>query len=123
MLRLSKDEWERAEQLAAAHKRGERRERYHTWRRFYAVPTSIAVALGAIGLGCWWVVKHVARAVAGGVPTGSPGGYWFFFGAALVLTVAAMSLKPTTFSLAAGRAVALAAMWLGLIGYGLASLI
>lgn len=123
MLRLSKEEWQRAEQLAAAHKRGERRERYHTWRRFYAVPTSIAVVLGAIGLGCWWVVKHVARAVTNGMPTGSLGGYWLFFGAALVLTVVAMSLKPTTFSLAAGRAVVLAAMWLGLIGYGLASLI
>lgn len=106
---LSKEEWMRIEQSSAAAKRGERRERYHTFRRFYAVPTAIGVVLGAAGYAVYWTAHRIGDVVSAPRTHHLPGLFWFLLLGALVLTIAAF--RPRLLPLSVGAKLA----WAGAV--------
>ncbi len=121
---LSKEEWRRIEESSAAAKRGERRERYHTFRRFYAVPTTIAVVLGAAGYAVYWTAHRVSDVVS--APRGHhlPGMFWLLLIGAILFTIAAV--RPRLIPLMGGAKLAWAGavilVWLSLGAFTVSSL-
>jgi hypothetical protein len=117
---ITKDEWDRRAELAAAAKYGEKHVGWYTFKRYAAGPAGIAAAAGAVGLAAYWLFTHVhlPSATAGHLPTA----FWFF---AIPLAIGTfIAFRPgRIFPVAFTLVVVLALLWLGLITYGLVVLI
>lgn len=118
---LSKEEWLAVEYRAAAAKRGERRERWHTFRRWYAVPTAICAGLGVLGYGAYraWTAARSVLSSGASAAHGVSGAFWAIVLLAVVVTAAVVRPRvvPRSRVVALVSGALLAAMWLGLLGF------
>lgn len=116
-MNLTKDEWSRHAEIAAAHKFGEDHAGWYTFKRYGAAPVGIAALAGLVGWGVYWLWHHI------GIPGGTQGGLPIAFWIALTLLLigSAYALRRPTVRPAAMlvRAVVLSLLWLGFVVYGL----
>lgn len=132
MGRLSNDEWGTLAEKSAAEAFGRRHENWYT-AKHYAPHFGIAVAVGALGFGAWWLFTHASAALSGagssaapatrataGVPT------WIWFAAAVLGAGTVIAYRPGRIPAPGGAVFAKAAivvgLWLLLIGLFLAQL-
>lgn len=118
---LSKEEWLAVEYRAAAAKRGERRERWHTFRRWYAVPTAICTGLGVLGYGAYraWTAARSVLSSGASTAHGVSGAFWVLAFFAVVVTAAVVRPRvvPRPRVVTLVSILILAVMWLGLLGF------
>lgn len=123
---LSKEEWNKTAERAAAAEYGAKHARWLRFKRFGAVPLSALVTAGALGLGAWWTFSHLlAPLFAGAGPDLSghlPLGFLLVVLAAGVGTVAAFRVSVPSASFLIARAVLSVLVWLGLLAFAIGSL-
>lgn len=121
---LTKDEWMRTAEYAAAAEWGKDHKGWFVFRRFGLPVLLVALPLGVIGFLGWRTWNAMAGAFSGhsaGVPTA----FWVI-GTVLVLSTA-IAFRPraipaSTHSLML-KAVALLVLWLGFIAYGIGMMV
>jgi hypothetical protein len=123
MGRISNDEWSRAAQKAAAEAHGRRNEGFYTLMH-YAPHVGVAILIGLLGSGGYWLFAHAQRALSGGFHPGVPSGVWF---AAIVLAVGTVvayrpGRLPTTPGPTFARAAIVTGSWLLWFGFLIAQL-
>lgn len=119
-MNLTKEEWNRQAERAAAAKFGEDHAGWYTFKRYGLAPTSVLTGLGVVALGIRWVWTHLHLPAAAGGRGHFPALFWVFLAALIVGT--AVAFRPRDFTSAATqlvRAVVLGLLWLGFIVYGL----
>lgn len=122
---ITREEWMRTAEHAAAAKFGERHSGWLTFRRIYAAPVAVLVALGAIGFGGYLLWAKVVRPVFGG-------GAHFSAGLPIAVPVLAVVLLLATvivfrpkdssslFSVMLLKVFVIGSAWLGLLGWTIA---
>ncbi len=116
---ITKEEWNRRAELAAAAAHGEKYAGYYRFKRYAAGPLGIATGTGILGLGAYWTWNHVHLPSATAGPGHLPTAFWVF----LVLLVVGtfIAFRPGRFVPAAAtlvRAVVFSLLWLGFVTYG-----
>lgn len=122
-MQLTKNEWNRHAEIAAAHKHGENHVGWYLFRRYGAGPTAVLVVLGALALGARWLWTH-ARLPGAGV-AGIPVAFWVLLVALILGTGVAFrparTVRPAAATLV--RLVVVGLLWLGLITYAVTVII
>lgn len=122
---LTKDEWKKNVEIAAAHKHGEQNASFYVWRRRLAGPWGVVLAVVVFGLAVRWLADHVSLPDTGSGPSGLPVLFWILLTALLLGT--GWSVRPTrAFRPAAAlliRAVVLGLLWLGFVTYAITVII
>lgn len=118
---LSKQEWNKAAELAAAAKYGTQHAAWLRFKRFGAGPTAVLAAAAALGLGAWWLFAHVfAPLFSGPGPTVTghlPVGFWIVAGVFLVGTIAAFRVRLPSAPFLLARTFVSLLVWLGMVAY------
>lgn len=124
---LSKEEWRRAAELAAAAEDGRKHASWLRFKRFGAAPAGILVAVGAAGLGAWWMFAHVVSPLFSGsgphVAGRLPIGFVLVSGVALIGTIAAFRVRYPSAMFLIARAIGAVFIWLGLLTYAVTVLV
>lgn len=125
---ITREQWNKAAQEAAAAKYGTDHAGWYTFRRVYAVPVAVLSALGAAGLAGYLLWHKVVRPMFSGSGPHVAGhlglGFAMVAGALLVVTLVAFRPKamPTIFHITVIKLFVVGSAWLGLIGYLIAHL-
>jgi hypothetical protein len=121
---ITKDEWNRRAEFAAASKFGEDHAAWYIFKRYAAGPVGVVAAAGTLGLGGYWAWNHVHLPSAGLGPAHLPAVFWVFLVALALGTV--ITFRPGRFVPAATalvRGVVFALLWLGFVTYGVVVLV
>lgn len=120
MGRLSNDEWSTAAWKAAADTHGRKNAGWYT-AMHYAPHTGIAIAVGALGFGAWWLFTHVKDAVVGAGSSTAPAAHaaagiplWIWFAAVILAVVTVIAYRPGRIPAMGGAVFAKAAIVIGL---------
>ena len=123
---LSKEEWRKTAELAAAAEDGRRHASWLRFKRFGAVPTGILVGAGFLGLGAWWLFAHVVTPIfSGGIPSLGghlPGIFWVVAVGMVAGSVVAFRRPVVSVAVLLARIVAVLA-WIGLAVYAMTVLV
>lgn len=124
-MRLTKDEWGRTAEHAAAARYGEKHMGFYVFRRFYALPLGLAVAAGTIGWGGYWLWNRAAELFSGGVSVHGTTALWVVAVLLLAGSIALLrpSFIPRTPSATLLRAGLVLLAWLGFLGYLIGSIL
>src|SRR3982750_1441155 len=118
---ITRDEWNRAADLAAAAKYGQDHSGWLTFRRVYAVPTAVLAALATIGFGIFLLWTKVVHPLFSGasLPSGPGTAPPVLAAVLLVATLVAFRPRamPTMFHTAVIKVVVFGGAWLALIGW------
>jgi hypothetical protein len=118
---ITRDEWNRAADFAAAAKYGQDHSGWLTFRRVYAVPTAVLAALGAIGFGAFLLWTKVVHPLFSGASLPAGPGTAAPVIAAVLLVVTLIAFRPrampTMFHIFVIKVIVLGGAWLALIGW------
>jgi hypothetical protein len=122
---LTKDEWKKNVEIAAAHKHGEDNASFYVWRRRLAGPWGVVLAVVAFGLVVRWLTHHVHLPSASGGPAGLPVLFWILL-VGLILGTGwsfrpARTIRPAATTLI--RAFVIGLLWLGFVTYAITVII
>jgi hypothetical protein len=123
-MHLTKEEWNRQAERAAAASFGEKHAGYYTFKRYAAGPLGILGLAGLLIGGATWAWNHVHLPSAGTGPAHLPVLFWVFLIGLAIGTVVAF--RPGRIVPAAAvlmRAVVFSLLWLGVVTYGIVVLI
>lgn len=120
-MQLTRDEWKRQVEIAAAHKHGENNAGWYVFRRYGAGPLGILVIVGMLGYGAYWVWHHLSLPATGDGPAGLPVLFWIALVALILGT--AYAFRPThrfrPMATTMIRAVVAGLLWLGFLTYAI----
>lgn len=118
---LTKDEWKKHAEIAAAHKHGENNVGFYVWRRRLAGPWGVVLAVVVFAGVVRWLWKNISLPDMGTGTGGLPIVFWVFMVALIIATGVAFRPARTfrTFSATMVRAAVIGLLWLGFITYAI----
>lgn len=124
-MQLTRDEWKRHVEIAAAHKHGENNAGWYVFRRYGAGPLGVLAIAGTLGWGAYWLWNHISLPDVGNGPAGIPALFWVFLVALILGT--GFAFRPTDrfrpMSSTLLRAVVTGLLWLGFVTYAVTVII
>jgi hypothetical protein len=122
---ITKDEWHRTAEFAAAAKWGEEHKSWFVFRRFGLPVLAVVVPVGLVGFLLWKAWQALSGSFSGHGAATMPALFWIVGGALLVATIIAFRPRTAfvTFGALMVKVGVLLALWLGYVAYGIGMIV